>query len=41
VMVKDRKNSFPDNPNWGRGWGVALFNADNHAKKVSTNYKLD
>jgi len=41
VMVKDHKNSFPDNPNWGRGWGWALFKADNHTKNVSTNYKLD
>lgn len=41
VMIKDSKKSFPDNPNWGRGWGWALFNHDDPAKNVSTNYKLD
>jgi hypothetical protein len=41
VMVKDTENAFPDNPNWGRGWGWALFNADDHTKNVSTNFKLD
>lgn len=41
VMVKDTDNAFPDNPNWGRGWGWALFNADDHTKNVSTNFKLD
>ncbi len=41
VMVKDTDNAFPDNPNWGRGWGWALFNADDPTKNVSTNFKLD
>ena len=25
VMVKDSKGHFPDNKNWGNGWGWALF----------------
>lgn len=42
VMVKDSKNTFPENPNWGRGWGWALFDdLKNPKKNTSTNYKLD
>ena len=41
VMVKDAKHSFPDNPNWGRGWDCALYNKSDPTKNVSTNYKLD
>ena len=25
VMIRDRKNRFPDNEAWGEGWGWALF----------------
>ena len=40
VMVKDGKNRFPGNPNWGDGWGWALFKPGQEAN-VSGNYKSD
>lgn len=39
VMVRDRKNRFPNNAAWGEGWGWALFNADNPDKNVTTTWK--
>jgi hypothetical protein len=39
VMVKDSKNSHPDNPLWGDGWAWSWFDADNPSKTTSTNYK--
>jgi len=41
VMVKDRKNSHPDNMLWGDGWGWSWFDAGNPVKTTSTNYKKD
>ena len=41
VMVKDSKGRFKGNPNWGNGWGWALFKPDNPAKNASTDYKED
>jgi len=41
VMIKDDKNRFPDNPNWGDGWGWALYYANDPSKNVSTDYKKD
>jgi hypothetical protein len=41
VMVKDQNDRFPSNPNWGRGWGWALFKADNPMKNVSSDYTAD
>ena len=41
VMIKDRKNRFPDNKNWGDGWGWALFKTDNPDVNVSTDYQKD
>ncbi len=41
VMIKDEKGRFPDNPNWGDGWGWALYRADAPSKNVSTDYKKD
>ena len=41
VMVKDAKGRFKDNPNWGDGWGWALFRAADPNKNVSTSYKTD
>lgn len=41
VMVKDPGNSFPGNPNWGDGWGWTLYNAEDPAKNISTDYKKD
>lgn len=39
VMVRDRKNRFPDNPAWGEGWGWALFEADAPSKNLTTTWK--
>jgi cytochrome c len=41
VMIKDEQGRFKDNPNWGDGWGWALFKADDKTKNVATNYKKD
>ncbi len=41
VSIKDSKNRFSDNPLWGDGWGWALFQADNPAKQVASDYKAD
>lgn len=41
VMVKDAKGRFKDNPNWGDGWGWALFEAKDPKKNISTNYQKD
>ena len=41
VMIKDSKARFADNPNWGDGWGWALYKPDNPAKNVSTDYRKD
>lgn len=41
VMVRDGKNSHPDNPLWGDGWGWSWFDADKPLKTTSTNYKAD
>lgn len=41
VMVKDNKNSHPDNKLWGDGWGWAWFDAGNPTKTTSTDYKTD
>jgi len=41
VMVKDGKGRFKNNPNWGDGWGWALFKAADPKKNVSASYKAD
>ena len=41
VMIKDSKNRFPGNPNWGEGWGWAIFYAEDPSKNASTSYKKD
>jgi len=41
VMMKDRKNSHPDNKLWGDGWGWSWFDAAMPSKTTSTNYKVD
>jgi len=41
VLVKDTNHTFPGNPNWGRGWGWALYSIDNPMKNISTDYKTD
>ncbi len=41
VMIKDAKNRFPNNKNWGNGWGWALFKTDNRDVNVSMDYQKD
>ncbi len=41
VMVKDAKGRFPGNPNWGDGWGWALFKPAALKNNASTNCKND
>jgi len=41
VMMKDSKNSHPDNMLWGDGWGWSWFDAAMPSKTTSTNYKVD
>ena len=41
VLIKDEQGRFKDNPNWGDGWGWALFLANDKTKNVSTSYKKD
>lgn len=43
VMVKgkDKENAFPENPNWGLGWGWGLYGIDEPKKNISTDYKTD
>jgi len=41
VMIKDSKGRFKNNPNWGEGWGWALFKGNNPKKNLSTNCKND
>jgi hypothetical protein len=41
VMVKDQKGRFKNNPNWGDGWGWALFEPANPEKNTSKDYKKD
>jgi len=41
VMIKDSEGRFPNNANWGDGWGWALFKPDDKLKNVSRNYKSD
>jgi hypothetical protein len=41
VMIKDVKGRFSNNPQWGDGWGWALYKPDNRNKNVSRDYKTD
>ena len=41
VMMKDSKNSHPDNKLWGDGWGWSWFDSSTPSKTPSTNYKMD
>jgi len=41
VMIKDSKGRFPGNDLWGDGWGWALFKANEPARNVATDYKID
>jgi hypothetical protein len=39
VMIKDAKGRFPENDNWGEGWGWALFNAGATEKSASSSFR--
>jgi hypothetical protein len=41
VMVKDGKNSHPQNKLWGSGWAWSWFDAANPLKTTSTDYATD
>lgn len=41
VMVKDRKDRFPDNPIWAKGWGWALFLAEDRARNTASDFSVD
>ena len=40
VMIKDEKGRFEGNPNWGDGWGWALYKPDDKIN-IASNYKND
>jgi hypothetical protein len=41
MMVKDGKNSYPDNKLWGNGWGWSWFDAGNPTKTTSKEFRAD
>ena len=41
VIIKDTKGRFPNHPNWGDGWGWALFEAKDPSTNVSKNFRTD
>jgi hypothetical protein len=41
VMMKDSKNSHPENKLWGDGWAWSWFDASNPNKTTSTDFKKD
>src|ERR1043166_8434632 len=42
VMVKGTSDrTFPENQNWGLGWGWGLYKIDDPKKNISTDYKTD
>jgi Cytochrome P460 len=41
LMVRDSKNSHPENPLWGDGWGWSWFDAANPSETTSTDYEVD
>jgi hypothetical protein len=41
VLIKDATGRFPEHPNWGEGWGWALFNAGATEKNASTDFRAD
>ncbi len=40
-MVRDSKNSYPQNKLWGDGWGWSWFDAANSKKTTSTDFQSD
>jgi hypothetical protein len=41
VMIKDTTGRFPDNANWGDGWGWGLYKTVDPFKIVSKNFGAD
>lgn len=42
VMIKDSTNRYAEkSPNWGEGWGWALFNVGETEKNASSNFRAD
>jgi len=41
VMVRDGKGRFTGHPNWGKGWGWALFKPQDPTKNLSKDFKTD
>lgn len=41
VMVKESKDTHPNNKLWGDGWAWSWFDAGNPSKTTSTNYRVD
>ena len=41
VMIKDGHSSHEGNPLWGKGWGWALFLADDPPTNAATDYSSD
>ena len=41
VMVKDTQGRFPDNKNWGDGWGWSFFAAGNTTQATTKDYKAE
>jgi len=41
VMIKDAEGRFAKNPNWGEGWGWALFKAEDRNTNASTDFRKD
>lgn len=41
MMIKDENGRFPGNPNWGSGWGWALFTPGQPKTNASSGYKQD
>jgi len=39
VMIKDTRGRFTDNKLWGKGWGWALFKAENPTKIVTKDFE--
>ncbi len=41
VMVKDTEGRFPENKNWGDGWGWSFFNANNKTQAETKDYQAE
>ena len=41
LMLKDTKNSHPENKLWAKGWAWSWFDASNPQKTTSTDFKSD